>query len=152
MSVSRPIQLILEKLFNANDIYISQRTDTSFLIDKLSFKGNATKKVRYIVNPIDSTCTCKGYQHRGRCKHIEMCLGEWDVNGAPRHHVAELVKDILHELGDSAVPMEIELETLPKMIKNLTIPLTDLNKDATILINRDFGDKESCVFIFKSKS
>ena len=152
MTVTRQVQLVLERLFDGNDVYILSESGVASSVDKLSFKGNKVARSRYVVSYPDSTCTCtcKGYVHRGRCKHVAMVEDDWEATGAPRHHVIELVKDIVHELGTSAAHLELDEETVPKMLKKVTIRLTNLNKNVTILVNRDFGDKESCAFIFKS--
>lgn len=148
MGFSRNLQLVLEKLFGDKDIYVVTESPTSFFVDKLHRDENKLTKTRYVVQPAGWTCTCKGYQHRGRCKHQDMCQGVWSGTGAPRAHVATFVRDVLDELtGTTSVPADVP-DDLPNLMKNVSIRLTNFESKAIILVCKGFGSNESCVFEF----
>ena len=132
-------------------IYVFTGEGLNTFCDKFVLDGKKWKNQRYVIGP--DFCTCPGFRHRGKCKHLDMVAGRFEGNGVARPSAATILARMLEECGDlfPVKDFEPDWDRMPTTVKAMDIEIPAVDDLIKVVGAAKTGSSETMVLSFVCK-
>lgn len=79
-------------------IYVLRERKTGWRVEKVGLSDKGKVETTYHLVSLDQ-CTCSGFVHRGKCKHLHIVNGTWEGTGISPAAAAAVVERVLETLS-----------------------------------------------------